>query len=191
MGGGVPVRVAARPDAASYLFMLAGYTAALIGFPSVTHPEAIFDTAVLRVQEIGIGVLCAAVIHSVIFPRSVVGVYGTRAKAVLATAEHWIADNPCRGACHPDRAGAAPAGGGRHRSACDRHAHPVRHGPYPPDPGVADRLAGPARPAHPPGLRGRGSLARPGRDRSAAAGGFASGGAGTRLGGRSDSVAGC
>lgn len=76
----------------SYLFMLAGYTAALIGFPSVTHPEAIFDTAVLRVQEIGIGVLCAAVIHSVIFPRSVVGVYGTRAKAVLATAEHWIAD---------------------------------------------------------------------------------------------------
>ena len=26
----------------SYLFMLAGYTAAIVGFPSVTHPEAIF-----------------------------------------------------------------------------------------------------------------------------------------------------
>ncbi|MCT8003397.1 FUSC family protein [Sphingomonas sanguinis] len=76
----------------SYVFMLAGYTAALIGFPSVLHPEAIFETAVLRVQEIGIGVSCAAIIHSVVWPRSVAGVYGARAKAVLANAESWIAD---------------------------------------------------------------------------------------------------
>lgn len=76
----------------AYVFMLAGYTAALIGFPSVLHPEAIFDTAVLRVQEIGIGVLCAAIVHSVVWPRSVAGVYGARAKAVLAHAESWIAD---------------------------------------------------------------------------------------------------
>lgn len=76
----------------SYLFMLAGYTAALIGFPSVTHPEAIFDTAVLRVQEIGIGVLCAAVIHSVVLPRNVAGVLGARARKVLADAETWIKD---------------------------------------------------------------------------------------------------
>ena len=76
----------------AYVFMLAGYTAALIGFPSVLHPEAIFDTAVLRVQEIGIGVLCAAIVHSVVWPRSVAGVYGARARAVLAHAESWIAD---------------------------------------------------------------------------------------------------
>jgi uncharacterized membrane protein YccC len=76
----------------SYLFMLAGYTAALIGFPSVTHPEAIFDTAVLRVQEIGIGVLCAAFIHAVVWPRSVSQVFGARVAAVLAEAETWIAD---------------------------------------------------------------------------------------------------
>jgi uncharacterized membrane protein YccC len=76
----------------SYLFMLAGYTAALIGFPSVTHPEAIFDTAVLRVQEIGIGVLCAAFIHAVIWPRSVSQVFGGRVAGVLAEAETWIAD---------------------------------------------------------------------------------------------------
>jgi uncharacterized membrane protein YccC len=76
----------------SYVFMLAGYTAALIGFPSVLHPDAIFETAVLRVQEIGIGVSCAAIIHSVVWPRSVAGVYGARAKAVLANAESWIAD---------------------------------------------------------------------------------------------------
>ncbi|WP_454280439.1 FUSC family protein [Sphingomonas sp. Marseille-Q8236] len=76
----------------SYVFMLAGYTAALIGFPSVLHPDGIFETAVLRVQEIGIGVSCAAIIHSVVWPRSVAGVYGARAKAVLANAESWIAD---------------------------------------------------------------------------------------------------
>lgn len=80
------------PTPRSYVFMLAGYTAALIGFPSVLHPEAIFDTAVLRVQEIGIGVLCAAMIHSVVWPRSVAGVYGARAKLVLRHAETWIAD---------------------------------------------------------------------------------------------------
>ncbi|MGU3316615.1 FUSC family protein [Sphingomonas sp. M6A6_1c] len=76
----------------SYLFMLAGYTAALIGFPSVTHPEAIFDTAVLRVQEIGIGVLCAAFIHAIVWPRSVSQVFGRRVAGVLAEAETWIAD---------------------------------------------------------------------------------------------------
>jgi len=76
----------------AYLFMLAGYTAALIGFPAVARPEAIFDIAVLRVQEIGIGVLCASLVHSLVFPRSVSAVFGARAKTVLAEAEAWIAD---------------------------------------------------------------------------------------------------
>ena len=40
----------------SYVFMLAGYTAALIGFPSVSAPESIFDTAVFRVEEITLGI---------------------------------------------------------------------------------------------------------------------------------------
>ena len=34
----------------SYVFMLAGYTVALIGFPSVSEPGAIFDTAVARAR---------------------------------------------------------------------------------------------------------------------------------------------
>jgi uncharacterized membrane protein YccC len=76
----------------SYFFMLAGYTAAIIGFPSVTHPEAIFDTAALRVQEIGIGVLCAALLHATVWPRSVGRAFGERAAATLAEAEAWIAD---------------------------------------------------------------------------------------------------
>ena len=44
----------------SYAFMLAGYTVAVIGFPSVSAPETVFDTAVARVQEISLGILCAS-----------------------------------------------------------------------------------------------------------------------------------
>ena len=34
----------------SYIFLLAGYTASVIGFPSVLAPAGIFNTAILRVQ---------------------------------------------------------------------------------------------------------------------------------------------
>ncbi|MBB3348463.1 FUSC family protein [Sphingomonas sp. BK069] len=76
----------------SYLFMLAGYTAALVGFPTVGHPEAIFDVAVLRAQEIGIGVTCAALVHAAIWPRSVTALLGARVRTLLTEAERWIAD---------------------------------------------------------------------------------------------------
>ena len=76
----------------SYLFLLAGYTAALIGFPSVSHPETVFDTAVLRAEEIGIGVICAALVHAVVFPRGVTPLLAGRAATLLAEAESWIAD---------------------------------------------------------------------------------------------------
>jgi uncharacterized membrane protein YccC len=55
----------------SYAFLLAGYTAAIIGFPSVATADTVFNTAVLRVQEIGIGIVISALFHGVIFPRSV------------------------------------------------------------------------------------------------------------------------
>ncbi|MBB3474981.1 FUSC family protein [Sphingomonas sp. BK345] len=76
----------------SYLFMLAGYTAALVGFPTVGHPEAIFDVAVLRAQEIGIGVTCAALVHAAIWPRSVTALLGARVRTLLGEAERWIGD---------------------------------------------------------------------------------------------------
>jgi len=55
----------------SYMFALAGYTAALVGFPSVLDPGGIWDTAIGRMEEIVLGTVSAAVVHSVIFPRSV------------------------------------------------------------------------------------------------------------------------
>ncbi|WP_043334568.1 FUSC family protein [Belnapia moabensis] len=53
----------------SYGFMLAGYTAAIIGFPAVDAPDAIFTTALLRVEEIGLGIACAWALHSVLLPN--------------------------------------------------------------------------------------------------------------------------
>jgi uncharacterized membrane protein YccC len=76
----------------SYMFLLSGYTAALIGFPSVLAPETVFDTAVSRVEEITIGVICAALVHSLIFPKSALSAFEEKLRSVLADARIWIAD---------------------------------------------------------------------------------------------------
>ncbi|MFT3997547.1 MAG: FUSC family protein [Asticcacaulis sp.] len=75
----------------SYLFMLAGYTAALVGFPSVNQPDQIFSVAVLRVQEIGVGVLCAALTHTLFFPRSVSTVLEAKLDIISRDTLSWIA----------------------------------------------------------------------------------------------------
>ncbi len=71
----------------SYIFMLAGYTAALIGFPTVDVPGTIFDVALARTEEIIVGILCAAVVSSIILPRSVAPVIAQRLKAWLNNAD--------------------------------------------------------------------------------------------------------
>ena len=69
----------------SYVFMLAGYTVALIGFPSVSDPGAIFDTAVARLEEISLGIICASLVSTIVFPRSV-------APAVAGRVDSWLSD---------------------------------------------------------------------------------------------------
>ena len=76
----------------SYLFMLAGYTAAIIGFASVNDPQALFDTASSRVQEITLGIVCAAVVSRVIFPRHVAPVLTDRIETWLGDAGKWAQD---------------------------------------------------------------------------------------------------
>lgn len=58
------------PSPRSYGFMLAGYTAGIIAFPTVATPEAIFTTALLRVEEISLGILCAWLMHRLLLPAS-------------------------------------------------------------------------------------------------------------------------
>ena len=74
----------------AYVFLLGGYTAAIIGFPSVNAPGAIFDTALARVEEITLGILCTALTHSVFFPRSVARDLLARIDGFLADASRWM-----------------------------------------------------------------------------------------------------
>jgi uncharacterized membrane protein YccC len=77
----------------AYLFLLAGYTASIIGFPSVAAPDAIFTTAALRVQEITIGILCGSLIHGFVFPQTVTATLLERIDAILMDAERWSRDS--------------------------------------------------------------------------------------------------
>src|SRR6516162_413217 len=69
----------------SYVFMLAGYSVALIGFPSVADPGSIFDVALARVEEISLGIICASLVSTIVFPRSV-------APAVANRVDSWMSD---------------------------------------------------------------------------------------------------
>ncbi|WP_341964586.1 FUSC family protein [Pseudomonas sp. RC10] len=53
----------------SYALMLAGYTMPLISFPVVDNPQAVFDVAVSRTEEILLGIVCAAVVGAMFWPR--------------------------------------------------------------------------------------------------------------------------
>lgn len=76
----------------SYVFMLAGYTAALIGFPAVNAPESIFDTALARVEEITLGITCATLIHVLFFPRSFASTLLPRLDGAIDDARRCVAD---------------------------------------------------------------------------------------------------
>jgi uncharacterized membrane protein YccC len=78
--------------ARSYVFMLAGYTAALIGFPSVEAPQLLFETAVTRVEEIGIGILCATVVHSIVLPQGLAPTLLALLDRSLGDARQWFGD---------------------------------------------------------------------------------------------------
>ena len=75
----------------SYLMMLAGYTAALIGFPAVGEPGAMFDLAVARAEEITLGILCASLVNTLVLPRSAAPMIAARLDAWLREARLWAA----------------------------------------------------------------------------------------------------
>lgn len=76
----------------SYVLMLGGYTAALIGFPAVDAPDAIFDAAVARAEEITLGILCASLVSSIVLPQSAAPVIAERLKLWLHHARVWVID---------------------------------------------------------------------------------------------------
>lgn len=54
----------------SYVFMLAGYSAAIMGFPDVTEPASITYTVISRIEEISVAILCSSLVHRLILPVS-------------------------------------------------------------------------------------------------------------------------
>ncbi|MFT4274151.1 MAG: FUSC family protein [Pantoea sp.] len=54
----------------SYVFMLAGYSAAIMGFPEVTTPLGITSTVLSRIEEITLGIVCSSLVHGLLFPVS-------------------------------------------------------------------------------------------------------------------------
>lgn len=53
----------------SYGFLLAGYTAALIGIPAAQHPDGAFLSALTRAAEVALGVLCAGFVGALMLPQ--------------------------------------------------------------------------------------------------------------------------
>jgi len=73
----------------SYVFMLAGYTAGIIGFPAVSDPAHIFQTALTRVEEITLGIVCVTVIGTVVFPRAMGPVLARRLAGWVKPGVDW------------------------------------------------------------------------------------------------------
>ncbi|HVR48551.1 MAG TPA: FUSC family protein [Pseudorhodoferax sp.] len=106
-------------SARAYVFMLAGYSAALIGFPLVDAPAAMFDTAIARVEEIGLGILCASLVHSTVLPVGLgPALLGTMDRA-LGDARRWMDDLLSAGSNGMPGTQGAPGRAGR--VAADRH----------------------------------------------------------------------
>ncbi|PWW08127.1 FUSC family protein [Mangrovibacter plantisponsor] len=80
----------------AYSFVLAGYTASLIGFPAVSDPGAIFHIAIVRVQEIIIGICCAALIHRYVLPARISALFNSKLSQTLQAARQRVADTLAR-----------------------------------------------------------------------------------------------
>lgn len=54
----------------AYGYVLAGYTACLIGLPAAQHPELSVAIAVTRVSEVLLGIFCAGVVSDLLLPQT-------------------------------------------------------------------------------------------------------------------------
>jgi uncharacterized membrane protein YccC len=76
----------------SYGFVLAGYTAALIGIPAAQHPDGAFLSALTRVSEVSLGILCAGAVSALVFPQHA----GEQIKTTVRRRFSGFVDYVCR-----------------------------------------------------------------------------------------------
>ncbi|MCM2290949.1 FUSC family protein [Allorhizobium sp. BGMRC 0089] len=78
--------------ARSYVFMLAGYTLPLVALSSVTSPATVFATALSRSEEIILGIVCASLVNTLLFPASLSGPFKDRIDGWLADTAAWAGE---------------------------------------------------------------------------------------------------
>ena len=98
----------------SYIFLLAGYGVALMGFPIVDSPGTVWDVVLARVEEITLGIICTTVIGSVVFPTPLGPALSARLDGWLRNAADWTTgvlsggpENPTTAAARRGVAGSA------------------------------------------------------------------------------------
>jgi uncharacterized membrane protein YccC len=53
----------------AYAFVLAGYTAAIVGLPALAHPEGVFVSALWRAIEVSLAIICSSLVSALVFPE--------------------------------------------------------------------------------------------------------------------------
>ncbi len=76
----------------AYASMLAGYTAAIIGFASVGAPQAIFTVALARAEEIILGIGCGFLVHDLVLPQRAGPILRQRVETWFGDAARWARD---------------------------------------------------------------------------------------------------
>ncbi|WP_160107354.1 FUSC family protein [Pseudomonas izuensis] len=87
---------------ASYGFVLAGYTTAIVALPSTAAPLNIFDQAQARFFEITLGIVCASLVSTLLWPRRIERQLALQARGVwqsgmTAAASELLGVDPRKG----------------------------------------------------------------------------------------------
>jgi len=73
----------------SYAFLLSGYTMPMIAIPSILNPSGVFELGLARTEEIVLGIVCSAVINTVVFPNRIAPVMAAQIGRILRDAAQW------------------------------------------------------------------------------------------------------
>ncbi|MBV8501234.1 MAG: FUSC family protein [Paucibacter sp.] len=73
----------------SYVYLLAAYSLPMIALPMVQSPDGVFNFAVARSEEILLGIVCAALVSSLVLPGRAAPVLEARFHAWLNDAALW------------------------------------------------------------------------------------------------------
>lgn len=68
----------------AYGFVLAGYTAAIVALPAIANPYGVFDSAVMRVSEVLLGIGVSALVSELVLPERLRPILRREARAHFA-----------------------------------------------------------------------------------------------------------